>query len=68
MKYAKETYSPWFTGECVVVCGWKGAQSASRPFVTTSAKRHVDDTGHETAVIRTASIHYRLASPQEAQP
>jgi hypothetical protein len=68
VKYAKESYSAWFAGDCNVMCGWKGAQSASRSFVTASVKRHVDDTGHETAVIRTTSVHYRLLPVASTDP
>ena len=59
MKLTTETYAAWYQGVCQQACGWKGAAANGKAFVLASVKQHVRETGHETAVIRTSSIHYR---------
>lgn len=62
-RLAKETYSPWFKGVCNVACGWRGAAASSRAFVLRGVKEHVRETGHETALLRESSEHYRRVEP-----
>lgn len=54
-----EIYSPWFKGVCNVACGWVGAQASNRAFVLRGVKEHALGTGHETALLRESSVHYR---------
>jgi predicted small metal-binding protein len=58
-KLVKESYSPWFQGVCSVACGWRGAAASNRAFVLRGVKEHARDTGHETAIVRDSSVHYR---------
>lgn len=53
---AVTVYDPWREVECVQQCGWQPAKPT-----TAEARSHVAKTGHETAIIKHSSIHYRCA-------
>jgi hypothetical protein len=58
------TYDPYYSGKCVTPqpgC-WAGRVSSDEAVVTADAFAHTLETGHETAVTRESSRHYRTAT------
>ena len=54
-----QRYSVWYSMQCQQECvpAWGDGR---RAVVFAAAKAHVRETGHETAVVGTASVHFRL--------
>jgi hypothetical protein len=53
-------YSPLFTASCVQQCSvWRSFASPDENAAIAEAVAHTMDDGHETAVVRVSSIHYR---------
>jgi hypothetical protein len=61
VKIEQTDYGAWYKAECTQVCGWPG-RTAGLSVTRDAAKGHVREKGHETALIRTSSVHYRKAS------
>lgn len=57
-RVAVTVFDPWREVQCIQVCGWRAAKTTAAGS-TAEAKAHTVETGHETAVIRHASTHYR---------
>jgi hypothetical protein len=66
---ASTRYSRTIKAECVQMCGWQPGEN-----LTLAAVRHFYETGHETAVIYSESVHYHgrsdeaLARQDEREP
>lgn len=62
-------YSPWYRATCTTpgaaIADWAGFSGSAEDAVTVEAIAHVLDTGHEAAVERVSSIHYRRAALTE---
>jgi hypothetical protein len=59
------SYSAWYHATCTtpgaIINDWAGFSGSREDTVVVEAVAHVLDTGHETAVERTSSVHYRAA-------
>ena len=60
-EFRETVYSPWYLAQCQQRCSTL-IGGTKRPNVLLAAKDHVRETGHETAVIRTSSVHFRPAA------